>query len=50
MEQITKEEDIIVASEFEATKTKLEYEICRHCEESRVSVESSRAVNDWQFR
>ena len=42
-----KEEDIIVASgsnsktverhEFEASNTKLEHEICRHCEESRVS-------------
>ena len=41
--QITKEGDIVVASDsksnlFEASNTKLEHEMCRHYEESRVSV------------
>ena len=49
---ITKEGDTVVASdsksklwgethEFEASNTKLEHDICRHCEESRVNVESA---------
>ena len=58
---IKKGGDIIVASvsksktvegrEFEASNTRLEHEMCRHCEESRVSGKSVRspAVKDWRI-
>ena len=37
--------------EFEASNTRVEHELCRHCEESRVSGKSVRspAVKDWRI-
>ena len=58
---IKKGADIIVHSgsksktveghEFEASNTRLEHEMCRHCEESRVSGKSVRspAAKDWRI-
>ena len=42
---------IVKGHEFEASNTRLEHEMCRHCEESRVSGKSVRSpvVKEWRI-